>query len=209
MTPQEHAATVATAATTRLGQSRLGAELAGLFARFDVCFLTYEQMKQYVKRPDGKPYHRESYGRKVRELRAQNIIVHRRVMPGHVPRRAKQRAWNGTTENSVVWATLQARSPLSRAERRRARIEAERQLGAVERERRRKERELEVAFFKRLSGDVTPLREPTYREAIDAIAADAIKGHEARAARRARARAAGGDTGRVPVPPPAATGPPE
>jgi hypothetical protein len=210
LTPQDHAAVVAIAAVTRLGQSTLGAQLAGHFARFDICFQTYEQLRRVVKRPDGREYHVESIGRKVRQLQAQQIVSHRRVMPGVVPRRAKKRAWNGTTENSLIWKAIQARTPLSRAERRKARIEHERQLGAVERERRRGEREAEVAFLKRLSGDVTPPPEPTYRQAIDALVSETIRAQDARAARRARASVAAGDgAGRVPTPPPAATGPPE
>lgn len=157
--------------------------------------------------PSGRHPHVESVGRKVREMRDQQLLAHRRVMPGVIPRRAKRRAWNGTTENSIVWATLRERTPLSRAERRRARIEHERNLGAIEREKRRLERDAEVAFFKRLSGDVTPLPEPTYRQAIDSLVAKAMRSGDRN--ERRRARASGGGAGPVPVPPSVALRPPD
>jgi len=218
---------VAQAAAMRLGLSPLKARLIGEYARFGVNYRNYERIRlsPEMRKADGSSFHRDSIGRATRELSAEGYLVHKRIVPGVIPQGAEYRT-NGTTEKSVVWRVLNVKNPLTRAQRRQARVEQAREMRAAERERRRRERAAEIAFvqqlnagvpqdeaLKRLTADVQPApakpRPPTYEEQIQALA---NVGRAATARHRRARRAAGheGDgAGRVLVPSSSSTGPPE
>ncbi len=218
---------VAQAAAMRLGLSPLKARLLGEYARFPTNYRNYERIKlsPEMRKSDGSTFHRDSIGRATRELASEGFLVHRRLAPGIVPQGADYRT-NGTTEKSVVWRVLNVKNPLTRAQRRQARIEQAREMRVQERERRARERAAEVAFvkqlragvpeeeaLKRLTADVQPeppkARGTTYEEQIQALA---NAGRAATARHRRARRVAGheGDgAGRVLVPSSSSTGPPE
>lgn len=219
---------VAQSAGLELGQSTLKALLLGEYAKFPVHYRTYGKVRLTVPKPTGGFWHRDSIGRATRELARDGFLVLRRVLPGIVPLSAEYRT-NGTTEKSVVWPALQVKNPLTRSQRRAARIKQDREMMAVERERRRKETAAEIAFLKRvvdgdaptpeeppkrLGADVSPAaykpKGPTFEEELAAIANAAMAAQrERRRAQRDKRTADGRGAGPVPAPSPSAIGPPE
>lgn len=210
---------VATAAASRLGLSRLKALLLGEYARWSTNFRNYLKVQAEILKLTGWAPHRDSIGRATRQLRDDGFLIHKRVAPGVVPTSADYRT-NGTTEKTVVWRVLQVKNPLTRSQRRAARIEQAREMRVVERERRRKERDAEVSFVKRLAADLPPPPErphaPTYQEQIEALAnagrAGQARLRAAAACQRRPGRVDGSEgdgAGPVLVPPPSAIGPPE
>lgn len=211
----------------RLGLSPLKARLLGEYARFSVNYRNYERVRNSpeMRKADGSTFHRDSIGRATRELASEGFLVHKRLSPGIVPQGADYRT-NGTTEKSVVWRVLNVKNPLTRAQRRQARIEQAREMRGAERERRARARAAEIAFvqqlragvpqdeaLKRHSADLQapppPARATTFEQQIEALA---NVGRAATARHRRARRAAGheGDgAGRVLVPSSSSTGPPE
>lgn len=218
---------VARAAGLQLVTGTLKPLLLGEYAKFPVHYRNYEKVRLAVPKPGGGFWHRDSIGRATRELARDGFLILKRVMPGIVPLSADYRT-NGTTEKTVVWATLRAKNPLTRSQRRTARIKQEREMRAEERERRRKETAAEVAFLKRvvdgdapteepakrLGADVSPAAYkptgPTLQEEIEAMANAAMAAQrERRRAQRDKRTTEVRGAGPVPAPSPSAIGPPD
>lgn len=116
---QHYAAAVAARAALEAGETRLGIALVAHVAGRGVDWQTYKAISEEIRRPDGRPYHRESIGRKFRELAARGRITSRRVMPGGaLPKRAKfERTGHGTTVKVVQWRAFSLAPPRVRGER--------------------------------------------------------------------------------------------
>ncbi len=117
----------ASGALTRLGWPTLAAAVAGRIAQFDCNWETYTAWRDGSRemppllRPDGRPYHVDSYGRAVRQLRNAGIVKHERIFTGVKPPGAKYSSARGTTLKSLNWRAIFEKNPLSRRERRLAR----------------------------------------------------------------------------------------
>ena len=116
---QHYAAAMAARAALEAGETRLGIALVSHVAGRGVDWQTYKAISEEVLRPDGRPYHRESIGRKFRELAKRGRITSRRVMPGQaLPKRAKfARTGHGTTVKVVQWRAFSLPTPRARGER--------------------------------------------------------------------------------------------
>ncbi len=121
------AAQRAAGALMEQGWSRLACAVGGEVARFGgVNWQTDSALQQKLKRPDGKPYHRESIARARRWLRDAGLISSVRIMMGEKIPGAKYnggRSTRGTTLKTFHWKALQLKNPFSRREARRVRIE--------------------------------------------------------------------------------------
>jgi hypothetical protein len=121
------AADRASGALIRLGWPTLAAAVAGRIAQFDCNWETYTAWRDGSRemppllRPDGKPYHRDSYGRAVRQLRNAGIVKHERIFTGVKPTGAKYATARGTTLKTFNWRAVFEKNPMSRRERRLAR----------------------------------------------------------------------------------------
>ena len=115
------AADRASGALSRLGWPRLAATVGGRVAQFDCNFETYAGLQALIRRPDGKPYHRESIGRVVRQLRDAGLLKHERVFMGAKMPGAKYPSARGTTLKTFNWRAVFEKNPLSRRQRRIAR----------------------------------------------------------------------------------------
>lgn len=134
----DDAARRAAGALIELGWSRLAAAVGGEVARFGgINWQTDARLQQAIKRPDGKPYHRESIARARRWLRDAGLISSTRIMMGEVIPGAKYnggRSTRGTTLKTFHWKALQLKNPFSRREQKRLRVEqtkASRAAGAL------------------------------------------------------------------------------
>lgn len=121
------AADRARGALLRLGWPRLAAAVGGRVAQFDCNWETYTNWRDGsremppILRPDGKPYHRDSYGRAVRQLRNAGLVKHERIFMGAKPPGAKYATARGTTLKTFNWRAVFEKNPMSRRERRLAR----------------------------------------------------------------------------------------
>lgn len=101
-----------------------------------VNFQTDAQVQGEIKRPDGRHYHRESIGRKRRELTRAGMLSSQRYYPGAKPPGAKFRTAHGCVATFVVWRALRVTPPMLRGARRlelvRARKEERRQSSSSE-----------------------------------------------------------------------------
>lgn len=112
----------ASGALARLGWSRLAALVGGRVAEFDCNFETDSKLQDLIRRPDGKRYHRESIGRVRRGLRDAGMIKSERVFMGARMPGAKFASARGTTLKTFNWRGVSERNPLSRRQRRAARV---------------------------------------------------------------------------------------
>jgi hypothetical protein len=104
-------------------QAKLGAEIA---SRGDTSWLTDEESGKFIRKPGGGAYHRESIGRARRLMSRAGWIESKRIFPQHKPDRAKYTTPHGTTSKRILWKTLGLKSPMTRGDRKKRRIEQER-----------------------------------------------------------------------------------
>lgn len=161
----EHGARArAIAAAIDQGLTRLEAAYLGHVAGWGgVCWQTDATVQMELRRPDGKPYHRESIARARRFTRDRGLLRSQRIfMGGAIPDpRARWSSSRGTTFNVVQWRELGIKNPMSRAERRRKRMELaakERNAATVQ---QRQERRQQVDYERSVTGG---LRAPTSPE---------------------------------------------
>lgn len=123
----DDAARRAAGALIEQGWSRLAAAVGGEVARFGgVNWQTDSALREKLRRPDGKLYHRESIARARRWLRDAGLISSTRIMMGEKIPGAKYnggRSTRGTTLKTFHWRALSLKNPFSRRERKRVRIE--------------------------------------------------------------------------------------
>lgn len=105
-------------------QAKVGAEIA---SRGDHCWISDAQMRSQLVKPGGGQYHRESIGRARRLMARAGWIESKRVFPTQIPDGAKYPTTHGTTSKRILWKTLGLRSPMTRGDRRKRRIEQERE----------------------------------------------------------------------------------
>jgi len=115
------AADRAAGAVLRLGWSKLAALVAGRVAQFDCNFETDTKLQAVLRRPDNRPYHRESIARVRRALRDAQLITSDRVFMGAKMPQAKYASARGTTLKTFNWRAVVEKNPLSRRQRRIAR----------------------------------------------------------------------------------------
>lgn len=125
----QYARAVAAAAAVDAGLTRLGIALMAHVAGRGVDFQTDEQIRHEITKPNGLRYHRESIGRKRRELTRSGFLSARRLYAGQRPAGAKFRTSHGVVVKSVVWPALRLSRPTQRGERQAERAEARRQRG--------------------------------------------------------------------------------
>lgn len=121
-----HAARVATGVLLEKGWARLASLVGGHVASFgESCWQTDTKLSEVLRRPDGRPYHRESIARARRELRDHGVISSQRVfVNGLMPTHAKhKRSSRGTTIKAFNWRAIEQKNPFSRRERRLLRFE--------------------------------------------------------------------------------------
>lgn len=123
----DHAAEVAARAFLDRGCTNLECKIAAHVASFGgVCWQTDRKLQEQLRRPDGNPYHRESIGRARRQLSRMGLLRSRRIYPGQKPDpKARFASAHGTTANAIAWREIGIRNPLTRGERRRARLRQE------------------------------------------------------------------------------------
>jgi len=105
-------------------QAKLGAEIA---SRGEHCWISDSRMRETLVKPGGGTYHRESIGRARRCMSHAGWIESKRIFPQQIPDGAKHPSTHGTTSKRVIWKTLGLRSPMTRGDRKRRRIEQERE----------------------------------------------------------------------------------
>src|SRR6185369_11906926 len=115
------AADRAAGAVLRLGWSKLAALVAGRVAQFDCNFETDTKLQAVLRRPDNRPYHRESIARVRRALRDAQLITSDRVFMGAKMPGAKYASARGTTLKTFNWRLVFEKNPMSRRQRRLAR----------------------------------------------------------------------------------------
>lgn len=115
------AADRAAGALLRLGWPTLASLVGGRVAQFDCNFETDVSMQSVLRRPDGKPYHRESIGRVRRQLRDAQLITSERVFMGAKMPGAKWPSARGSTVKTFNWRAVAEKNPMSRRQRRLAR----------------------------------------------------------------------------------------
>jgi hypothetical protein len=115
------AADRAAGALLRLGWPTLASLVGGRVAQFDCNFETDASMQSVLRRPDGKPYHRESIGRVRRQLRDAKLITSERVFMGAKMPGAKWPSARGSTVKTFNWRAVAEKNPMSRRQRRLAR----------------------------------------------------------------------------------------
>lgn len=113
----DHAAAVAARRALDAGLTRLGIAFVTHVASRGVNFQTDDQVRDEIKRPDGRAYHRESIGRKRRELTRAGMLSARRLYPGQRPPGAKFRTPHGCVVTAVVWQALRVTAPMLRGAR--------------------------------------------------------------------------------------------
>lgn len=128
----DYAAAVAARAGLEAGLTRLGIALVSHVASRGIDFQTDRQIQGEIARPDGRPYHRESIGRKRRELAKRGILSSRRVYPGATMPGARWRSSHGTTIKAVLWAALKLQQPPTARGARRAAARETRRLTQAE-----------------------------------------------------------------------------
>jgi hypothetical protein len=132
------AAGAAAAALLELGATRLQAAYAAHVARFgDHCWQIDRVVRDVLRKPGGGRYHRESIGRARRQLVQRGLIVSVRIFAGQKPPGARHASAHGTTSNAIRWTKLGVKNPLTRAQRRQARSNAESAVRPIARRRRR------------------------------------------------------------------------
>ena len=129
MTPGtcERAKEVVATRLHELGESNLGIQLAmHIASRGDTCFESDLEVQQFLTRSNGRHFHRESIGRKRRSMARRGLIESVRIMPQHRPPGAKWKTTHGTTSKRVLWKTIGVRNPMTRGQRREARLKQKR-----------------------------------------------------------------------------------
>lgn len=210
----EHGAKArAIAAGIDQGLTRLEAAYLGHVASWGgVCWQTDATVQGELKRPDGKPYHRESIARARRFARDRGLLRSERIfMGGKIPDpRAKFSSARGTTFNVVQWRQLGIKNPMSRAESRRKRMElAARDRNAAVLQRRQEMRQ-QVDYERSVTGGLRASTTPPPASRPQGLDAETL-GYIERAQRpRPSRQTAPERSGPVPGPSGAAErGPPE
>jgi hypothetical protein len=103
---------------------QLGRHIAG---RGESTWETDGQVRLYLRRSDGRMFHRESIGRMRRLMARRGWIGSKRVMPTHVPDGAKHPSTYGTTSKWVAWDVIGVRNPLTKGQRKEQRKEHRRE----------------------------------------------------------------------------------
>lgn len=169
----------------------------------DCCYQTDAALQHVLKRPDGKPYHRESIARARRRLARDGFITSTRIFTNDKIPGAKYnggRSTRGTTLKTFNWRRLAVRSPFSRRERRELRIKQAQAARAAG----------ELAPARPRYSGVTSAVEPTFTPPLSALDSEYRAQIDATTRALERQWAAGESTGPVPVRSPAAgRGPPE
>lgn len=121
----EHAADVAARALLERGATNLEAKIGAHVASFgDQCWQTDGKIREIIHRPDGRPYHVESIGRARRAMARAGWLISLRIFTGQKAPGARRVSAHGTTSKSLRWSVLNVTNPLTRGERRKARIAA-------------------------------------------------------------------------------------
>ena len=113
----DHAASVAARKALEAGYTRLGIALVTHVASRGRNFQTDSQIRDEIRRPDGRHYHRESIGRKRREITRAGGFSAKRLYPGQRPPGAKFRTSHGCVVTTVVWQALRVSPPMLRGAR--------------------------------------------------------------------------------------------
>jgi hypothetical protein len=205
--PDELAKSRATAAALDAGCTTLEAKIVGHVASWGgACWQTDGTLQEVLRRPDGRPYHRESIARCRRWLRDRGFLTSQRLYMGAKIEHARARfpVGAGTTFKTVIWKRLDLRNPMTRAERRRRRVEQAQAEREKQREKQRQELREQVQLT---SGVRTAFDTTTKKLSLDAELAAQVKRAEAAISKQ---WAAAENTGPVPVRSAAAVrGPPE
>lgn len=120
----DHAAAIAARKGLDAGLTRLGIAVLTHVASRGTNFQTDNQMRGEITKPDGTRYHRESIGRKRREITRAGMLSARRYYPGQKPPGATYRSPHGCVASTVVWAALKVSAPVLRGARRLERVRA-------------------------------------------------------------------------------------
>jgi hypothetical protein len=121
-------------AVVERGVSTMRAQLVARFGTHgeDGCFNTNDELREVLKRPDGRQYHRESIGRVRRQGALEGLWSHRRIPPGRKPNKlAERRTSHGTALNVLNWSGLFRRRPPLRGEQRKVAAELRRECNAA------------------------------------------------------------------------------
>jgi hypothetical protein len=209
------AAARATHAAMGQGCTRLEALYLGHVASWGgECWQTDGTVQGELRRPDGRPYHRESIARVRRFLRDRGLLQSQRIfLGGKIPSpRARWRSSHGTTFNVIQWRELSIKNPMGRAERRRRRIELAIQERGRELEKRRREFADQVQETARFSGVTTAIDPTSTRplglEAMPDLQREIDRAREALGRAWERQHAAAGRSGQASGRPAAAARPP-
>ena len=178
--PEEVAKSRATAAALDIGCTALEAKVVGHTASWGgACWQTDGTLQEVIRRPDGRPYHRESIARARRNLRDRGILTSVRLFMGAKidHHRARFPVGAGTTFKTVVWKQLDIRNPMNRAERRRRRMEQAQAEREKQREKQRQElrEQVQLTSGVRTAFDTTT----TKKLSLDAELAAQVKRAEA------------------------------
>jgi hypothetical protein len=120
----DHAASIAARKGLDAGLTRLGIALLTHVASRGTNFQTDAQVSGEITRPDGRRYHRESIGRKRREITRSGLLSAKRYYPGQRPPGATYRTPHGCVATVVLWQALKVSAPVLRGARRLERIRA-------------------------------------------------------------------------------------
>lgn len=120
----DHAAAIAARKALDAGLTRLGIALLTHVASRGTNFQTDAQVRSELTKPDGTRYHRESIGRKRREITRAGLLSAKRFYPGQRPPGATYRTTHGCVATAVVWAALKVTTPTLRGARRLERVRA-------------------------------------------------------------------------------------
>jgi hypothetical protein len=120
----DHAAAIAARKGLDAGLTRLGIALLTHVASRGTNFQTDNQVRGELTKPDGTRYHRESIGRKRREITRAGLLSGKRYYPGQRPPGATYRTSHGCVATVVVWSALKVSAPVLRGARRLERVRA-------------------------------------------------------------------------------------
>jgi hypothetical protein len=123
----DHAASIAARRALEAGLTRLGIALVTHVAARGTNFQTDVVLQDEIRRPDGRAYHRESIGRKRRELTRAGYLSAQRIFPGQRPPGATYRTSHGVVATKVLWEAFRVSAPTLRGARRAERIQLARQ----------------------------------------------------------------------------------
>lgn len=147
------AAEVAARAILAMGGTRLAVQIAAhVGGRGETSWETDPTLRLYLRRSDGRLYHRGSIGRVRRFMAKKGWISSVRVMPTHTPDKAKRPSTYGTTSKSIAWKLLGVRNPLTKGEKKEARKEARAAMAPSEYKPRRRTAGVDPALARMVAG---------------------------------------------------------